>query len=46
MRTIKYRRQGREVVVRFAGGIILISNLELHALPLLEALKSRLHYLD
>jgi hypothetical protein len=45
MRIVKYRRQGREGTVRFTGGIILISNLELHATPLIEALKSRVHYL-
>ena len=44
-RIVKYRRQGRDETVRFTGGIILISNLELHAAPLLEALKSRVHYL-
>lgn len=44
-RLVKYRRQGRDVTVQFSGGIILISNLELHAAPLLEALKSRLHYM-
>lgn len=31
--------------VRFQGGIIMISNLELHDVPLLEALKSRVNYL-
>ena len=45
VRIVKYRRQGRDATVRFTGGIILISNLELHAAPLLEALKSRVHYL-
>ncbi len=32
--------------MRFSGGIIIISNLELHAAPLLEALKSRVHYMQ
>jgi hypothetical protein len=45
VRIIKYRRQGREETVRFQGGLILISNLELHSAPLLQALKSRVHYL-
>jgi hypothetical protein len=44
-RIVKYRRQGRDETVRFTGGIILISNLELHSTSLLAALKSRLHYL-
>lgn len=44
-RAVKYRRQGRESVVRFTGGIVCISNLELHETPLLQALKSRVHYL-
>lgn len=45
VRIVKYKRQGHEQTVRFTGGLILISNLELHAAPLLEALKSRVHYL-
>lgn len=45
VRVIKYRRQGHERTVRFQGGIICISNLQLHAAPLLQALKSRVHYL-
>ena len=45
-RIIKYRRQGRDETVRFTGGIIAISNLELHSDALLEALKSRVHYLQ
>ena len=45
VRLVKYRRQNRDETVRFTGGIIIISNLELHAAPLLEALKSRVHYL-
>ena len=40
-RIIKYRRQGRDETIRFTGGIIAISNLELHSQPLLEALESR-----
>lgn len=44
-RIIKYRRQGHDKTIRFTGGIIAISNLELHSQPLLEALKSRVHYL-
>jgi len=45
VRKVKYRRQGLDVTVDFTGGIILISNLELHSAPLLAALKSRVHYL-
>ncbi len=44
-RLVKYRRQGRDETIRFTGGIIAISNLELHSAPLLQALKSRVHYL-
>lgn len=44
-RIVRYRRQGHEQTVHFTGGIICISNLELHSAPLLEALKSRVHYL-
>jgi hypothetical protein len=44
-RVVKYRRQGVEQIVRFTGGIILVSNLEIHSAPLLQALKSRVHYL-
>jgi hypothetical protein len=44
-RIVKYRRQGVEQIVRFTGGVILVSNLEIHAAPLLMALKSRVHYL-
>lgn len=44
-RVVKYRRQGRDETVRFTGGIIAVSNLELHPAPLLQALKSRVHYL-
>jgi len=40
-RIVKYQRQGHDEIVRFTGGIILISNLKLHATPLLDALKSR-----
>ncbi len=45
-RIVRYRRQGRAAVVRFTGGIIAISNLELHPTPILTALKSRVHYLQ
>jgi hypothetical protein len=44
-RPVKYRRQGLDATVKFTGGIILISNLELRPAPLLAALKSRVHYL-
>ena len=36
-RILKYRRQGRDEVVRFTGGIIAISNLELSTNSLLAA---------
>ncbi len=45
VRIVKYHRQRLDATVRFTGGIILISNLELRAAPLLNALKSRIHYL-
>lgn len=44
-RIVRYRRQGLEETFRFSGGIICISNLELHTAPLLDALRSRVHYL-
>jgi hypothetical protein len=44
-RIVKYRRQGRSETVYFEGGLVCISNLELHPTPLLQALKSRVHYL-
>ena len=45
-RTIKYKRQGREERVSFRGGIICISNRELHDNELLGAFKSRVHMLE
>lgn len=45
-RVIKYRRQGREFRVSFRGGIICISNKELHDDELLGAFKSRVHTLN
>ncbi len=44
-RAVRYRRQGKDAVVRFTGGIVMVSNLELHDTPVLEALKSRVHVL-
>ena len=44
-RVVRYRRQGRDATVRFTGGIVMVSNLELHDTPVLEALKSRVHVL-
>lgn len=44
-RIVKYRRQGSETTIHFSGGIIMISNLDLQSGPVLEALKSRVHYL-
>ena len=42
-RLVKYQRMGRQEVVSFSGGVIAISNLQLHASPLLDALRSRVH---
>lgn len=44
-RVVRYRRQGKDATVRFSGGIVMVSNLELHDSPVLEALKSRVHVL-
>lgn len=44
-RIVKYRKKGVEQTVRFTGGIIGISNLELHGDGVLTALKSRVNYL-
>ena len=44
-RVVKYRRQGREVRTVFQGGIVCISNRELHDDELLGAFKSRVHTL-
>jgi hypothetical protein len=45
-RVVKYRRQGREERAVFRGGIICISNKELHDDELLGAFKSRVHTLN
>jgi hypothetical protein len=45
-RLVKYRRKGEEVRVAFRGGIICISNRELHDAELLGAFKSRVHTLN
>jgi hypothetical protein len=45
-RVVKYRRQGREERTVFRGGIICISNRELHDDDLLGAFKSRVHTLN
>lgn len=45
-RVVKYKRQGHEERVSFRGGIICISNRELHDDELLGAFKSRVHTLD
>ena len=42
-RLVKYRRQGREERAVFRGGIVLISNRQLHDDELIEAFKSRVH---
>ena len=46
IREIKYRRQGKVVKVRFGGGVIVISNLELHGDELIAAIKSRVQTLN
>lgn len=45
VRIVKYRRQGVDETIHFTGGIIMVSNLELNSGPVLQALKSRVHYL-
>ncbi len=45
-RVVKYRRQGREHRVDFRGGIICVSNRQLHDDDLLDAFKSRVHTLN
>jgi hypothetical protein len=45
-RVVRYRRQGREDRVVFRGGIVCISNRELHDDELLGAFKSRVHTLN
>jgi hypothetical protein len=45
-RVVKYRRKGHEDRVIFRGGIICISNRELHDGELLGAFKSRVHTLN
>src|SRR5581483_12049630 len=45
-RVVKYRRQGREERAVFRGGIVCISNRELHDDELLGAFKSRVHALN
>jgi hypothetical protein len=45
-RAVKYRRQGREEHTDFRGGIVCISNRELHDDELLGAFKSRVHTLN
>jgi hypothetical protein len=42
-RVVKYRRQGREDCAVFRGGIVCISNKQLHNDDLLGAFKSRVH---
>ena len=45
-RIVKYKRQGKTVSVEFTGGIIAISNLELHGNAVMDALKSRFQPLN
>lgn len=44
-RIVKYKRKGGDLTIRFTGGIIAVSNLELHTEPVLAGLKSRVNYL-
>lgn len=44
-RIVRYRRQGYVAEIRFTGGLVCISNLHLDQSPLLEAVKSRVHYI-
>jgi hypothetical protein len=45
-RVVRYKRHGREQKVVFRGGIVCISNRELHDDELLLAFKSRVHTLN
>lgn len=45
-RIVKYRRSQRNEVVRFTGGVICVSNLDLQGDPIVNAVKSRVHYLE
>ncbi len=40
-RIVKYRRRGRDEVVHFSGGLIAISNIELHNDEVMDAIRSR-----
>jgi hypothetical protein len=42
-RAVKYQRRGREYRVDFRGGLIFMSNRQLHDDDILEAFKSRVH---
>ena len=46
VREIRYKRQGVTAKVRFRGGVIAISNLELHGDELINAIKSRVQSLN
>jgi hypothetical protein len=45
-RVVKYRRQGQEQRAVFRGGVVCVSNRELHDDELLGAFKSRVHTLN
>jgi hypothetical protein len=45
-RRVEYHRQGRSESFSFQGGVIFISNLELHDHQLLNAFRSRVHVLS
>lgn len=46
VREIRYKRKGVTAKVRFRGGVIAISNLELHGDELIAAIKSRVQTLN
>ncbi len=46
LREISYKRKGQTAKVNFRGGVIAISNLELHGDELISALKSRVQSLN
>ena len=45
-RLLRYRRKGEEVRVPFRGGVVCVSNRELHDDDMLGAFKSRVHTLN
>ncbi len=45
-RSVEYNRAGRREQTWFSGGVIMISNLELHGDARIDAIKSRVHSLN